>query len=74
MKKAKEGKIFREGIAKGDSVVTIGGVHGKVLKVNETTILIECEGNTRLLVERSAISPEYSQGTGQSDLAANTSK
>jgi preprotein translocase subunit YajC len=30
MKKAKEAKQFREGLKKGDKIVTIGGVHGKI--------------------------------------------
>ena len=31
MKRTKEAKLYRESIATGDKVVTIGGIHGKVL-------------------------------------------
>lgn len=55
MKKQKEAKKFREGIKSGDKVVTIGGIHGKVLEVSETTILIQSEGS-KLRLEKSAIS------------------
>ena len=54
MKKQKEAKKFREGIKSGDKVVTIGGMHGKVLEVSETTILIQSEGS-KLRLEKSAI-------------------
>ena len=33
MKKAKEAKVFREGLKKGDSVITIGGIHGKIIEI-----------------------------------------
>jgi len=74
MKKAKEAKTFREAMKKGDKVVTIGGIHGKILDLKETTVLIECESKTRFVVERSAVSPEYSTGSGESELAVSASK
>jgi len=69
-KKAKESKKFKEAISKGDRVVTIGGIHGKVKEVNDQTLLIETEGSNRLRVERSAVSMEYSTGSGASELEA----
>lgn len=57
-KKAKEQKAFRESIAKGAKVVTIGGIHGKVVEVQDTTVIIEVEGLNRLKIEKAAISPE----------------
>jgi preprotein translocase subunit YajC len=74
MKKAKEAKKFRDAMSKGDQVVTIGGIHGKILEIRETTVVLECESKTRFVVERSAISPEYSTGSGQSELAVAASK
>ena len=43
MKKQKELKKFREGLAKGDHIVSIGGIHGRILEVTDTTVLIESE-------------------------------
>jgi len=54
-KKAKEAKKFREALAKGSRVVTIGGLHGKVVEVNDKTVLIEADTNVRLRFEKSAI-------------------
>ncbi len=56
MKRTKEAKQYRESIAQGDKVVTIGGIHGKVLEVSDTTMLISSEG-TKLRIEKSSISP-----------------
>lgn len=54
MKKQKELKKFRENLATGDKVVTIGGIHGKILEVADSTILISSEG-TKLRFDKSAV-------------------
>ncbi len=54
-KKAKEQKKFRDTLQKGDKIVTIGGIHGKILEVRETTVIIEVEGATRLKLEKTAV-------------------
>jgi preprotein translocase subunit YajC len=41
LKKQKEARKFRENIAKGDKVVTVGGIHGKVLDVNDKTAILQ---------------------------------
>jgi preprotein translocase subunit YajC len=56
MKRAKEARKFREGIEKGDKVVTIGGIHGRVLEVEATTVLIQVDSG-KIRVEKNAISP-----------------
>lgn len=55
MKKQKDLKKFRENLSVGDKVVTIGGIHGKILEVTDTTVLINSEG-TKIRFEKSAIS------------------
>lgn len=57
-KKAKEARKFREALQKGAKVVTIGGIHGKVVEVAETTVLVEVDSNVKLRFEKSAISPD----------------
>ena len=54
-KKQKELKKFRENMKAGDKVVTIGGVHGTILEVTSSTVLINSEG-TKIRFEKSAIS------------------
>lgn len=54
MKKQKELKNFRENLKAGDKVVTIGGIHGKILEISDTTVLVQAEG-TKLRFDKSAI-------------------
>lgn len=63
MKKQKEQKLFRESLKAGDKIVTIGGIHGKVLEVTDTTVLISSEG-TKLRMEKSAISQTVAENLG----------
>lgn len=58
MKKAKQEKLFKEGLVKGDKVVTIGGVHGRIVEVNDTTFMVEVDSNVKLKIEKSAVSAE----------------
>lgn len=64
MKKTKDQKKYRESLKKGDKVITIGGIHGKIAEVNDSTFIIEVEGGNRLKIERSAISMESTQLLG----------
>tara|TARA_B100001287_G_scaffold121027_1_gene101991 strand:- start:1329 stop:1607 length:279 start_codon:yes stop_codon:yes gene_type:complete len=54
MKKQKELKKFREGLAKGDHIVSIGGIHGRILEVTDTTVLIESE-KTKIRLDKTAV-------------------
>jgi len=61
-KKAKQAKEFQTNLQKGDRVVTIAGIHGKVNKVNEDgTIDMETSPGSSMKIEKSAISIEWSQ-------------
>ena len=58
MKKAKQEKQFAAQLKKGDKVITTGGLHGKVLELNDDgTCIIEC-GAGKIKFERAAISME----------------
>ncbi|MCX6230960.1 MAG: preprotein translocase subunit YajC [Bacteroidetes bacterium] len=60
MKKTKEQKKFREQLEKGQKIVTIGGIHGKIVEIQETTVIIEVEGQNKLKIEKSAIALDNS--------------
>ncbi len=66
-KKAKDDKKFRDELKKGDKVVTIGGIHGKVADVKESAIVLEVGNNVKFKVEKSAISRDNSVGIQQSN-------
>jgi len=59
MKKNKEAKNFRASLEKGSHVVTIGGIHGKVLDIQDRTVLIATEQG-KLKVEKTALSANSS--------------
>jgi preprotein translocase subunit YajC len=65
-KKQKESKKFIEEIKKGDEVVTIGGLHGKVSSVESDKVILELDRGLKVTVEKSAISLDFSKKTAPS--------
>jgi preprotein translocase subunit YajC len=55
-KKAKDQKVFREELKKGMRLVTIGGLHGKLVDMDADTITLEVDRGTKLIFERSSVS------------------
>jgi preprotein translocase subunit YajC len=66
LKKQKELKSFREALKAGDSIVTIGGLHGTIKAMQETTITIKVEDGTVVKIERSAIITDFAAHQQQS--------
>jgi preprotein translocase subunit YajC len=60
-KQAKLAKEFQASIEKGARVVTTGGIHGRIVKADETTVMLEVDSNTKIKIEKSGISMELSQ-------------
>jgi preprotein translocase subunit YajC len=54
-KKQKDQKLLLENLKKGDSVVTIGGMHGKVFAVDATTVTLEMDKGVKLTFEKASI-------------------
>ena len=65
VKKQKAEKDFRNTLEKGAKVVTIGGIHGRILEVTERTFMIEIDTNVKVRVEKSAISSEATKALEQ---------
>ena len=51
MKRQKELKNFRDSLKKGDKIVTTGGIYGKVLEIGDYYIIMEVEGQNRLIID-----------------------
>ena len=64
-KRVKDQKSFIEDLQQGDRVVTIGGIHGKINKVNESTVTLDIGNNNRIKVEKDALSFEFSKNVSQ---------
>ncbi|WP_337044082.1 preprotein translocase subunit YajC [Emticicia sp. 17c] len=54
-KKAQDQKKMVEDLKEGDEIVTFGGMHGKVVSKDETTVTISAGGGARLTFEKSSI-------------------
>jgi preprotein translocase subunit YajC len=55
-KRQKERQKMLEAMKKGDKVVTSGGIHGKIVAMEDKTVLLEIADNVKVKVEKSAIS------------------
>lgn len=60
-KKQKDQKKFINEIQKGDAVVTVGGMHGKVFALSDDTVTVEVDKGTKITFEKSSISLEASK-------------
>ena len=63
MKKAKEHKALLAALAKGDEVVTQGGLVGRVTKVGENYVSLEIAEGTEVVVQKPAIGLVLPKGT-----------
>lgn len=60
MKKQKEVAAFRNSLAKGDKVVTTGGIYGKIIELKDNTVLLQVDDNVKLRVDKAAIVKDMS--------------
>ena len=71
-KKAKEQKKYIENMQKGDKVVTIAGIHGKINRVNEDgTLDLETSPGSYIKIEKSAISLEWTTNANKATATAD---
>jgi preprotein translocase subunit YajC len=63
MKKSKEHKALIEGLAKGDEVVTQGGIVGRIVKVGDSYATVEIAEGTEVVVQKPSIGLVLPKGT-----------
>lgn len=63
MKRQKEQKAMMEALAKGDEVVTAGGMLGRITKVTEAYVTLEVADGTEIVVQKAAVSTLLPKGT-----------
>ena len=64
-KQQKELQAFRDGLKKGDKVVTIGGIYGTVCEIKDTTVLIEVDNNVKIRVSKQALVKDFTDPAQQ---------
>ena len=66
MKKAKEQKKYIEALKKGDKILTIGGIYGKIADMKDDgTIIMEVEDGSKMKISKNAISQDASSTLNQ---------
>lgn len=60
VRKSRNEKKFKESLVKGTKVVTTGGIHGKLIEINEGTVMVETNAG-KLLLEKSALNIELTK-------------
>ena len=63
VKRAKEHKKLTESVAKGDEVVTGGGLLGKVSDVNENFVTLEITEGVEVKIQRQSVASLVPKGT-----------
>ena len=66
MRKQKAEQNFRTTLEKGAKIVTIGGIHGRIVEVTDKTFLVEVDNNVKMRIEKTAISAEATKALDQS--------
>jgi preprotein translocase subunit YajC len=62
-KRAKEQKSMMDALAKGDEVVTVGGILGRVSRVTEAYVTVEVAPNTEIVVQKASVTTLLPKGT-----------
>jgi len=67
--KQKKAKNFRSELKKGQNIVTIGGVHGRIAEVRDDVIILDLEKGAKIKVDKTAVS--YESAASEQELAKN---
>ena len=63
MKRQKEHKAMVDALAKGDEVVTAGGLYGKISKVGESNLHIEVAEGVEVMIQRGSVTQVLPKGS-----------
>ena len=64
-KRRKQMQQFRDGLKKGDKIITAGGIYGVIKEVHETSLLIEVDSNVTLRIDKNMVVGDPAQGVMQ---------
>lgn len=65
VKRQKELRAFRDSLAKGDKVVTTGGIYGKIVEVKDTYVTMQIDEQVNIKVDKAAIIKDMSDAPQQ---------
>jgi preprotein translocase subunit YajC len=55
MKRQKEARKFRDGLQKGDKVVTTGGIYGRISEIQDNYVFLEIDTNVRVKIDKGSL-------------------
>ena len=60
-KQQKELQNFRDGLKKGDKVVTVGGIYGEIAEIcpDNKTVFLRVDGDTKIRVDKQGLVKDY---------------
>lgn len=70
-KKQKEIKKFREGLAKGDNVITAGGIYGKIKEISDTYIILSIADGVTIKIDKGLVYPSAADAQQESEAKKN---
>ena len=59
-KRQKELNSFRNSLQKGDKDVTVGGIYGTVLEVNDNKVMLEIDKDVKIKVDKASLVKDFS--------------
>ena len=59
-KRQKQLNEFRNNLAKGDKVVTVGGIYGTIVEVNDNKVLLEIDKDVKIKVDKASLVKDFS--------------
>ncbi|MBQ6298859.1 MAG: preprotein translocase subunit YajC [Bacteroidales bacterium] len=60
-KRQKQLNEFRNNLSKGDKVVTVGGIYGTIVEVNDNKVLLEIDKDVKIKVDKASLVKDFSE-------------
>ena len=57
-RRQKQRKKYTESLQAGDDIITLGGIHGKIISLTKDTLTVEVDKGTKIIIERNSVSHE----------------
>ena len=64
-KQQKEMENFRNSLEKGSKVVTVGGIYGRVVEVQEKTLIVEIDNGVKIKIDKNSVVRDFSDAQPQ---------
>ncbi len=70
-KRQKEIKKFREGLSKGDNIITAGGIYGKICEVKENAFIVSIADGVKIKIDKGSVYPSAADAQEQQAAKGN---